>query len=166
MIRKIIEMCYCVEIIKQIPNYNNYFITSKGRVFKQMKKSKREIFTRVKRDYLHTRLTQNKKRKEITIHSLVLKTFNRERINNEVIDHIDRNKLNNCICNLRYVSISDNNSNIYKKGCVSKPKGSNKYRFYYYIKKKHHYKWYDTYEEARTQQLIYQSLQKVFKINL
>jgi len=45
------------------------------------------------------------------LHTVITKDWQRSN-NDHVIDHIDRNKLNNQICNLRLVSRSDNNKNI------------------------------------------------------
>ncbi len=54
-------------------------------------------------------------RKQFMVHRIVMNTFVGPRPENMVIDHIDRNKQNNCISNLRYVTISFNNSRFYKE---------------------------------------------------
>lgn len=45
------------------------------------------------------------------VHKLVAECFIGPRPNGFVIDHIDRNKLNNSVSNLRYVSVSTNTAN-------------------------------------------------------
>ena len=47
-----------------------------------------------------------------TVHSLVAKAWILNSENKPCIDHIDRNKLNNCITNLKWVTYMENNNNI------------------------------------------------------
>lgn len=63
------------------------------------------------RGYKYFQLSRNKKRTNHLIHHLVAKIFIGERPEGLVIDHIDRNPLNNNICNLRYVSQTENMKN-------------------------------------------------------
>ena len=72
-----------------------------------------------KSGYMYIRI-QNK---NMTTHSLVAKNFLGERPFQHVIDHIDRNKLNNCIDNLRYCTHQENcmNSGRYRHDVVGTP---------------------------------------------
>lgn len=111
------------EVWKQITDYPNYSISSFGNV-KNMttgKILKNNINTY---GYLRVGLYKNDKAKTFLITRLVGEHF----LNNFDplldIDHIDRNKQNNNINNLRSVSRSDNLRNRNKfGGCTSKYKG-------------------------------------------
>jgi hypothetical protein len=59
------------------------------------------------RGYKYFQLNRNKQRKNYLIHQWVAKLFIGERTDSD-IDHIDRNKLNNNVENLRYVSRKEN----------------------------------------------------------
>ena len=58
--------------------------------------------------YKYFQMTRNGKRLNFLIHHLVANEFIGERPNNFVIDHIDRNKLNNNVNNLRYITQKEN----------------------------------------------------------
>ena len=60
--------------------------------------------------YLRVVLCKNKKKKYITIHRLVANSFFGD-YNNMFVDHIDRNRKNNNVDNLRYVNPSENSKN-------------------------------------------------------
>lgn len=61
--------------------------------------------------YYHICLSKNNKPKTYTVHRLVAKAFLLNPDNLPEVDHIDRNKLNNHISNLRWVSKSKNQAN-------------------------------------------------------
>lgn len=63
------------------------------------------------RGYKYFQQIKDGKRINHLIHHIVSKLFIGERPENQVIDHIDRNKLNNRIDNLRYCSQLDNMKN-------------------------------------------------------
>tara|TARA_Y100000310_G_scaffold307018_1_gene348687 strand:+ start:6532 stop:7065 length:534 start_codon:yes stop_codon:yes gene_type:complete len=126
-------------MFKQIPNYN-YQINedgvvknSKGKTIKQFKQS---------RGYLTVRLTKDKKGTTFLTHRLVYETFNDTIPPKYQIDHINRNKEDNNIKNLRAVSDTINkmntppkkNSSSIFKGVYRKPNG--KWRASYKFNKK------------------------------
>jgi hypothetical protein len=61
--------------------------------------------------YLKVVLTKNKIKKTIKIHRLLALQFIPNPNNYTIIDHIDRNSLNNSLDNLRWTTISINNRN-------------------------------------------------------
>jgi len=93
------------EHIYQISNFGNIINTKTGKNKKYYVKSN---------GYYYVTLCKNGKNYVKTVHSLVAKTFLCNDKNNKIIDHIDGNKLNNNITNLRYTSYSVNTSNAYK----------------------------------------------------
>ena len=60
------------------------------------------------RGYKYFQLQRDGNRINKHIHHLVAKSFLGERPDNQVIDHIDRNKLNNNVSNLRYITQFEN----------------------------------------------------------
>lgn len=104
------------EEVKPIPNYDNYFATSFGRVFSAKKKIEyntlkgdnyycilwKELKPRVVNGYLAINITNEyNKRKTEYIHYLVYITFNNY-LDKSVLKivHRDKNKLNNNLSNL------------------------------------------------------------------
>lgn len=65
----------------------------------------------IKKGYRMSALTMDKKRYDFYLHHYIYQRFNGNIPSGMVIDHIDRNPLNNKIENLRIVTISDNNKN-------------------------------------------------------
>jgi hypothetical protein len=63
------------------------------------------------RGYKYFQLQKNGKRINYAVHVLVANAFIGERPINLVVDHINRNKLDNTMENLRYVTVSDNVKN-------------------------------------------------------
>lgn len=95
-----------------------------------------------KNGYKYVALCKNSKHTTFTIHRLLATHFLEKVDGKNIVDHIDRNRLNNDLKNLRFVNYSENNLNskriINKKGCIchTKDKRGDKvydyYRFYYY----------------------------------
>ena len=92
-----------------------YRVTTDGRVFRLAGKGckvEREIKCDLNNSgYLQVGLYINNKRTKMYIHRLVGLTFIPNEGNKLQLDHIDRNKLNNDVSNLRWVTHLENNQN-------------------------------------------------------
>jgi len=111
-----------MEIWKPIQNFENYNISSYGNI--KNIKTNRILKPFMIDDYYGVWLGASNKHK---IHKLVASAF-LEKKDNCVIDHIDRNKLNNNVNNLRYISNMMNswNSGTYKSNVSTKQKNISK----------------------------------------
>ena len=109
--------------------------------------------------YYYIQLNHNKIKKSYRVHRLIYKFNNPEwdityTPDNE-IDHIDNDKSNNNIENLRIVNHSENNQNKLSTKGYTWDKRDNKYKAQIKVNKKHHnLGCYDTAEEARDAYLI------------
>lgn len=85
------------------------YVSDEGRIWN---KNGYEYIQQLSRGYYRVNVRYgNRIRKWHLVHILVYKTFIGEIPDNFQIDHIDRNKLNNNVDNLRIVTVSDNNKN-------------------------------------------------------
>ena len=95
--------------------------------------------------YCRIHIHKNNIRKQFKIHKLVANHFLLKKENNYVVDHEDKNKLNNNVNNLRYVSHSKNTRNSnkieksYSKYNGVSNHGKNKFRSYIHINGKQIY---------------------------
>jgi len=95
----------------EINNYPNYLIYEDGRVYNK----KRKIFMTPiynSTGYLRVDLWNKGKRKTLKIHRLVAEHYIPNPLNKPQVDHIDRNRLNNHVSNLRWATQSENQQNI------------------------------------------------------
>ena len=95
--------------------YGNYLISDTGRVFSLHKyagKQLRELTYEIAKDgYRRVALSINGVVERHTVHRLVAELFINNTEELPVVDHIDRDKLNNAVSNLRWASYSDNERN-------------------------------------------------------
>lgn len=92
-----------------------YLITPLGRIFSL--KSNRLLSTYVCRDgYEYTQLSICNKKFKLAVHRAVWMYFYGDIPDNLEINHIDGNKLNNCISNLECVTSSENKLHSYRVG--------------------------------------------------
>lgn len=97
--------------MKDIPGYEGlYSIDESGNVFSY--RTKKFLKQTISNGYLTVHLTgTDKKHKQCAIHRLIALTYIPNPDNLPVIDHIDRNKLNNSIENLKWTTVKENNLN-------------------------------------------------------
>ena len=85
----------------------DYQISSLGRI-RKIKTHKIMAQHAYTNDYLHFRAFKNGTRRHYDVHPLVAHYFISPRPPYMLVDHIDRNKQNNAVSNLRYVTRSFN----------------------------------------------------------
>jgi hypothetical protein len=95
----------------EITGYENYLIYDDGRVFSK-KTNKFLKYNKSNTGYYDVQLYKNKKSKHLSIHRLIGLHYIPNPQNLPQVDHINRIRTDNRIENLRWVSISKNNSNI------------------------------------------------------
>lgn len=95
----------------KVIDYPNYEITEAGDIINI--NTNRILATCVNKQtgYKMVHLWKDNKEKSETIHRLLAKHFIPNPDNKKYVDHIDRNKLNNCLTNLRWVNGTENNLN-------------------------------------------------------
>ncbi len=141
-----------------LEGFSNYVIFENGDIISL----KRGIMIKPqlsKKGYKRVELwNDNGKGKHMSVHRLVALAHIPNPLNKPMVDHIDENKLNNNVENLRWATNSENQLNI------SKPKIDNKlgekniyiqkdgknsyYKFQKTIEGKRHYKYFKTLEDA------------------
>lgn len=98
-----------------LPEYPDYIISTGGQVFSTKlyaNSNLRELTYEVtKCGYLRVALCHNGIVERLTVHTLVALAFIPNPDGLPVIDHIDRNKQNNNVANLRWVTYSENERN-------------------------------------------------------
>ena len=137
---------------KNIIGYNKYMISKNGRIFSLKGTTAKEIIpTKGSGGYLSVGLRKDGHVSSKLLHRLVYQVFIGEIPNDMVIDHIDRNKFNNKLDNLRLVTLSQNqiNSNRTENASgVSNVDGKFRARIGINGRKKH-IGYFNTKEEAR-----------------
>ena len=100
---------------KQIDGYDRYEISSFGNVRRNGKVLNFQRCGGANRDYLAAGLYKDGVKKTITIHRLVALAFIPNPDNKRTVDHINRNKLDNTVANLRWATDSEQGVNRHKE---------------------------------------------------
>ena len=115
-------MCHN-EQFKPIENYENYLISSYGRVYSKWGNG-RFLKGSTKGKYNQVGLCRNNKTKTFMVHALVGNAFIGKRENGNTYDHIDRNTKNNNVNNIRLATRGEQIIN-QKTRCDNKLKEKN-----------------------------------------
>lgn len=112
--------------IKDIPGWEGlYACDTEGHVY-SYRTNKFLSPSKNKRGYLHVTFTKDGKRYDYRVQRLVAMTFIDNPENKEQVNHIDGNKLNNCIQNLEWVTAEENiehakTHHLFKTTCTTPP---------------------------------------------
>ncbi len=98
-----------VETYKQIEGFENYSVSDYGNV--RNDKTGRILKGKSTRGYIQVCLMKHKVKHSKLIHKLVATAFLLNPENKKCVDHIDNNKHNNNLINLRFATHSQNNQN-------------------------------------------------------
>ena len=116
----------------EIKNFSNYLIYEDGRVFSK----KRNMFLKHMKNHSGYYFIDLPKKKGQLIHRLVAEHYISNPDNKPLVDHINRIKTDNRIENLRWATVSENNTNIGMKSnnksgfkWISYDNHSDKWRF-------------------------------------
>ena len=100
-----------INFIVELPNFDGYFIDMLGNVYSEKKGCMTKLKMKNRNNYYAVDLYKNKKAYTKSVHRLVAETFLDNPENKCMVDHINRNKIDNRLCNLRWVTSSENNKN-------------------------------------------------------
>ena len=119
-----------------IPDYQDYFINRLGVVLSKRRKKDGIILKQTlgNRGYYIVTFSINNKRTNFTIHRILAKMFIPNPNNYDCVDHINRDKQDNRLENLRWCSYTENNKN----RSISKTNNSGYKQISWY---KHYNKW-------------------------
>lgn len=100
--------------LKQIKGFEGlYSIDTSGNVYSIRNNNLRKLKWNInpKSGYAYVALCKNGKYKNSLVHRLVAETFIPNTQDRKYVDHIDTNKLNNCVSNLCWVTAKENSNN-------------------------------------------------------
>jgi hypothetical protein len=99
-----------IENWRLIDGYDNYEVSSHGRVRNNV--TSKILKTSSDKDgYYYLALYKNKTRKTYKLHRLIAFAFCDNPNNYNIVDHIDKSRINNMFNNLRWVTVSENQRN-------------------------------------------------------
>jgi hypothetical protein len=145
-----------MEIWRKIGDYDNYSVSNQGNV--RNDQTNRVLKNHLdKCNYHVVYLSKNNKAKTVKVHRLVANAFINNPEEKPYVDHIDNNRINNDVVNLRYCTpqenirnskLNDKNTSGYKG--VSLNKLTNKWESYITVDRiKVHLGYYDNADDAK-----------------
>lgn len=130
--------------IKTHPKYG-CLVSSDGRVFIPATKFSKEHWTKGSKTgngYMSVSLATKDGRKNVLVHRLVAETFIENPDDKPCIDHINRNRVDNFVENLRWVTLSENQRNTKSVDRVTEEFGVHSYEDPVEYNKKNCSRWY------------------------
>ena len=110
-----------MEIFKDIKGYPEYQISNKGRIWSKYRNRYKSTWINNRGYEIVNLIAVNGKWKHESVHRLVALTFIDNPEHKPEVNHIDRNKLNNYVENLEWVTKSENNT-LERKGHYTRKK--------------------------------------------
>ena len=104
---------------KKIKGFKNYSINEQGQVRNDITNKIKNAYANTKTNYLIVDLWENNKSYKKSVHRLVAETFIPNPLNKPTVDHIDGNRQNNSLENLRWATFSEQNSRFNTNGLRS-----------------------------------------------
>ena len=164
-------------MVEMMDGFEKYLIYNDGRIYSKHRNKFMKPKVNKATGYLHVDLRRNKKSVTCQVHRLVARHYihNDDPENKICVDHINRNKLNNKISNLRWVTRSENgqntklynnntsgikNINYWKRGSIKK------WKFIKNVNNKNVTKLFATKQEAICYKFIFNILTKLRKTEL
>ena len=97
-----------IEFLKLIKGYKDYYISNLGEVYSTKGKTMKKLKKRTNCGYYTVNLSQNSITKDFRVHRLVAEYFIDNPNNLESVDHINKDRKDNRIENLQWLSLADN----------------------------------------------------------
>lgn len=104
---------------KRIDGYKNYSINENGEIRNEITGMKKKPYLNSKNGYFYVDLWKNNKSRKMAVHRLIAVAFIPNPENKPTVDHIDGNRQNNSLDNLRWATFSEQNSRFETKGVRS-----------------------------------------------
>lgn len=111
-------MCQMTEEFKVIPGFENYAVSTHGRIMRVKEGPNSKVGTmkniqyNKKTGYAHVKVSGSEGKRSMSLHRLVAEAFVPNPHSYREVDHIDRNKTNNCVENLRWCTRVENLTNM------------------------------------------------------